>query len=437
MSQETSRRDLLKLAGAAGITLAMPLAARAEQTGTRKKGDKLRVACIGIGGRGGANLASAAKLGDVIALCDVDADRRAKALMEYPRATTFTDFRELLEKLDKDLDVVIVSTPDHTHAPAAAMAMKLGKHVYCEKPLTRTIFEARRLAELAKKHRVHTQMGNQSTSDDSVRQVANLIRSEAFGEVKEIHCWTNRAGNFWPQGISRPAPKEQPKQVDFDLWLGPSPERPYAEGYHPFAWRGWWEFGSGALGDIGCHNMNLPFMALDLNNPVAVQAETSGHNKDSYPLWSIVKYEFAANRNRPAVNLQWYDGGKLPAQELAPGVKFGQNGMIIVCEKATLVCGNEYGIRTTILGGAPLPSVEFVKSPGHMAELFLAAEGGPAPMSNIPNYSGPLTEMVLLGNLAVWANGPRLEYDAKKMAVKGTNEYDALIKPPYRAGWTL
>ncbi|MCE9559305.1 MAG: gfo/Idh/MocA family oxidoreductase, partial [Armatimonadetes bacterium] len=226
-----------------------------------------------------------------------------------------------------------------------------------------------------------------------------------------------------------------PKGVDFDLWLGPRPERPYAAGYHPFAWRGWWDFGTGSLGDMGCHIFNTPFMALDLRDPIAVQAETSGHNRDSFPEWVKVHYEFPERKGRPAVDLHWYDGGKRPDASLAKGFEFGGNGVILVCEKATIYSPNEFNTEYHLVGGGTIPDIEVDESPGHMAEFARAALGGKPAVSNFPNYSGPLTETVLLGNLAIWANGPRLEWDAKKMKVKGTDEYDALIKPAYRRGY--
>jgi hypothetical protein len=213
--------------------------------------------------------------------------------------------------------------------------------------------------------------------------------------------------------------------------------RPHAPGYHSFAWRGWWDFGSGSLGDIGCHCMNLPFMALDLRDPIAVTAQTSGHNRDSFPSWSIVKYEFPKRGNREAVNLHWYDGGKKPPQELAPGVDLGGNGCLIVCERATLFMPAEYGQGARIVGGGEMPAIVVEESPGHFTEFANAILGKGKAKSSIPEYSGPLTETVLLGNLAVWADGPRVEWDSKRMRVPGHPEYDTLIHPKYRSGWKL
>lgn len=382
-------------------------------------------------------MTQAAEHGEIVAICDTDAKERSRGMLEFPRATTFDDYRTMLQAMRGQLDAVVVSTPDHHHAIASILAMKQGLHCYCEKPLTRTIWEARQMAKVARDNKVATQMGNQSTSNTKMRKMAALVKNGTFGAVKEIHLWTDRAAAYWRQGIPRPNAAPSPKHVDFELWVGPRPERPYGDGYHPFAWRGWWDFGTGALGDMGCHIFNMSFMALDLRDPTSVQAETSGHDKDSFPSWSIVHYEFPERNGRPALKLHWYDGGKKPTQELAPGFNFGGNGQIMVCEKATVYSPNEYGTDFAMVGGAAIPDVQVEESPGHMAEFARACQGGPAAWSNFPDYSGPLTETVLLGNLAVWANGPKLEWDAKRMKVKGTDEFDALIKPNFRTGWSV
>ncbi len=444
MAHRPSRRELLKASAAAALGLATgipAIAAGAESRPIKKsrwKNEQIQFAIIGVGGRGGAHVAGAAENGVVYALCDVDAEKRTAQSMNHPSAHTFQDFREMLDILGDRIDAVSVATPDHVHAVAAAAALRMGKPTYCEKPLTRTIGEARHLAQIARQADVPTQMGNQGTSNTELRKVAALIQNGTFGTVKEVHCWTNRSGGWWPQGVDRPEPAEEiPKKLDWNLWLGPSPERPYADGYHPFAWRGWWDFGSGSLGDIGCHCMNLPYMALDLRNPLSVQAETSGHNRDSYPSWSVVRYEFGKRGSRPALPLTWYDGGKMPPQELAPGVELDVNGCLIVCESATLYSPREYGSGTVIVGGGEIPDIEVVEATGQFDEFAEAVAGGPEPWSNFPNYSGPLAETVLLGNLAVWADGNKVEWDARNAKAKGTDAYDSLIWPEYRDGWEL
>lgn len=438
MSKGLSRREVLRTAAVAAVGVPLVGSAATEQQRKWLHSEPIRFGIIGVGGKGWSGMEQAAQFGDIVGLCDVDVNPRAKGMAEHPRAAAFTDFRHMIDAMRGRMDAVVISTPDHVHAPAAAYAMRAGLHVYCEKPLSRTIWEARRLQELARQFKVQTQMGNQFTSHNPLRKTAAAIQAGLLGKVNEIHLWTDRPGGWWKQGVPRPEPKPAPKGVDFDLWLGPSPERPHAEGYHPFAWRGWWDFGTGSLGDIGCHNFNLAFQALDLRDPISVQAETSGHNRDSFPAWSIVTYEFGERGNRAPLKLYWYDGGKKPPADLGPGVEFGGNGSLIICEKGTLYAPNEYGGDPRLLSGDPVPVADFEESPGHMAEFARAIKEGRPANSNFPDYSGPLTETVLLGNLAVWADGPRLEWDAKRMQVKGgSKEYDSLIRPTYRPGWAL
>jgi predicted dehydrogenase len=398
---------------------------------------RLRVGIIGSGGKGWSGMMQAAEHGDIVAICDVDVRERAKAMAEFPSASSFEDYRQMLELMKGQMDAVVISTPDHNHAVASALAMRQGLHCYTEKPLTRTIWEARQLARIAREKRVATQMGNQSTASTPMRKAAALIKAGTFGKVKEVHLWTDRAAGWWPQGVGRPNPSPQPKYLDWNLWLGPRPERPYAEGYCPFVWRGFWDFGTGALGDMGCHIFNMPYMALDLRDPISVQAETSGHNRETFPAWSIVHYEFGQRGNRGPLMLHWYDSGKKPPASLAPSETYGGNGSLVVCENATIYSPDESNTQFRIVGGGQMPDVKVDESPGHMAEFMRAAAGGPPAVSNFPNYSGPLTETVLLGNLAIWANGPKVEWDARRMTVKGTNEYDALIHPGFRRGWDV
>lgn len=437
MANQTTRREILKASAVAALSSGVFGAVSAfGVTAPGANLNRVRCAVIGVAGRGSAHVSAARRLGEIVALCDIDTEKLAKVSVENPRAMTFVDFRQMLDLAGDQIDAVFVATPDHTHAPAAAMAMKMGKAVYCEKPLTRTVYEARRLKELAKKHGVVTQMGNHGTASTNLRKVAKLLREGAFGQVKEAHVWTNRAGGWWPQGVDRPASKPQPKTVAWDEWIGPSPFRDYADGYHAFAWRGWWDFGSGALGDIGCHAMNLPFMGLDLRDPLAITAKTSGHNKDSFPSWSEVTYEFGKRGKRDALNMTWYDGGRLPSKDLAPGVDYGGNGSLLVCEKATLFNPAEYGMSTQILGGMAMPETSVIESPGHFDEFIVAVEGGRMPESNF-DYSAALTETVVLGNLAVWASGERVEWDAANMKAKGRPDLDVLLQPQYRPGWEI
>jgi predicted dehydrogenase len=320
------------------------------------------------------------------------------------------------------------------------MAMQMGKHCFCQKPLTHSLWEARRLGEVARQKKVATQMGNQGTAGDGLRLSAAKIRAGALGTVKEVHVWTNRP--IWPQGVSRAEPAAVPSNLHWDLWLGPAPVRPYAPGYHTFSWRGWWDFGTGALGDMACHTVNLPFMALDLRDPVSVQAETSGHNRDSYPKSSKIRFEFPATKNRPAVTLYWYDGSNLPSEELRAGLeesgkKFPISGSLIIGDKGKLYTPGDYGGGGRLIEGVDVGEVKFVQSPGHFAEFVRAIKGGEAAMSNFPDYAVPLTETILLGNLAVWSEGKKVEWDAKKLRPKSGEDLSRIIHPAYRKGYTL
>jgi predicted dehydrogenase len=432
MNQQ-SRRDFLQGAAAAGLGFWVAGTARAEEP--KSALERINFACIGVGGKGSSDTAAAARAGNVVAICDVDDARLGKAGERYPKAVKFHDYRQLFDKLGKSIDAVTVSTPDHSHAPASASALHLGKHCFTQKPLTRTLWEARRLGELARAKKVATQMGNQGTASESLRKAAALVRAGVLGKVTEVHVWTNRP--IWPQGIKRPAKAEVPATLKWDLWLGPSSVRPYGAGYHPFAWRGWFDFGSGALGDMACHTLNMPFMALDLRDPIAVEAESSGTDRDSFPKWSVIRYTFPARGARPALTLTWYDGGKRPAEGLlGEGTEMARSGSLLIGAKGKLYAPGDSAGRYQLLGGAAEVKVDFPRSPGHFAEFVRAIRGGPAPLANFADYAGPLTETVLLGNLAVYA-GKKVEWDARALRAKNAPEVETLIRPVYRKGYTL
>ncbi len=432
----TSRRQFLKTTAATGV--GVWVAGGIAPKESRAANEQIAFASIGIGGKGSSDSADAARRGRMVAICDVDEKRLAGAAKKYEGARTYTDFRKLYDEVGDKIDAVTVSTPDHAHAVAALMGMRMGKHCFCQKPMTHSIYEARLMAEVAREKKVATQMGNQGTAGDGLRKAAALIKAGALGTVKEVHVWTNRP--IWPQGGERAPEEPVPEGLDWDSWISRAPFRPYARGYHPFAWRGWWDFGTGALGDMACHTMNMPFMGVDLRDPISVHAETSGHNRDSYPKWSIIKYEFAATDSRPAVTLAWYDGGKLPDSELLDGKKPSGSGCVVIGEKGKLYSPNDYGGRYELLGGAEEKEVEFPKSPGHFDEWVRAIKGGEPAVSNFPDYAGPLTETVLLGNLAVWADGQKVAWDAKKMKAKTDSEVpgiETIIRPKPRKGYTL
>jgi predicted dehydrogenase len=433
MSFQSNRREFLKGAALTGLGLTLGDAAWAQD---KSANERVNFGCIGVGGKGDSDTADAARLGNLVAICDVDDDTLAKAAKKYPNAKVYNDYRKMLDEMGKSIDAVTVSTPDHNHAPAAAMALHMNKHVFCQKPLTHSLFEARRLGRLASRNKLATQMGNQGTADPSRRRNAALVRAGALGTVTEVHVWTNRP--IWPQGGPRPVETAVPSNLHWDLWLGPAPARPYGAGYHPFAWRGFWDFGTGALGDMACHTLNLPFDALDLRDPISVVAQTAGHNRDSYPKWSIINYEFAANDHRPAVKLVWYDGGKLPPADILDGQKLADSGTLIIGDKGKLYTTGDYGGGGKFLGdGVTMPEVSVPVSPGHFEEFIRAIKTGEPAASNFPNYAGPLTETVLLGNLAVWADGKKIEWDARHLKATNAPEVEEIIRPKYRDGWTL
>lgn len=430
---DQSRRDFLRNATVAGVGIAFADEAWAKPV--RSANEKVAFACIGVGGKGSSDTADAAKFGDVVAICDIDDKTLAKAKEKYPNAKVYTDYRKMFEEMGKSIDAVTVSTPDHHHAIAAAMAMKMGKHCFCQKPLTHSIWEARQMGEIARKMKVATQMGNQGTAGGGLRNDAMMIKKGVLGTVTEVHCWTNRP--IWPQGVERGAEKPVPSHVHWEEWIGPAPMRPYADGYHTFAWRGWWDFGTGALGDMACHTVNMPYMALDLRYPTSVVATSSGNNKDSYPRSSEIIFEFPATKDRPAVKMVWYDGGKMPPAEMFEGTKPSDSGSLIIGSKGKMYTGGDYGGGGKLLGDASEIEVEYTRSPGHFEEFIRAIKEGIPATSNFPDYAGPLTETILLGNLAVWAEGKKIEWDAKKLRAKNAPEVAKIIKPDYRKGWEL
>lgn len=434
MSHKSNRRRFLQTSAAAGI--GYWVAGGAEAAESRSPNEKIGMASIGIDGKGNSDSNDAGGNGAMVAICDVDAGRLHTAgSQRFPKAKQYTDFRKMLDEMGSAIDAVTVSTPDHTHAPAALMAMRMGKHCFCQKPLSRTIYEARLMGQVAREKNLATQMGNQGTADNGLRKAAAWLRAGAVGTVREVHVWTNRP--IWGQGIPRPAPAECPKNLKWDLWLGPAPKRPYANKvYHPFQWRGWWDFGTGALGDMACHEINMAFMGLDLRDPVSFQAETSGHNHDSLPKKAIVTYQFPANDWRPGVKLVWYDGGNKPSRELCAGKVPGNEGKLVIGDKGKL-----WGYSDLYDGAEPV-DVKFTRSPGHFTEWVRAIRGGEPAVSNFPDYAGPLAEVVVAGNLAVWVAdkpglGPKVEWDAKNMKVTNIDGLEAVIKPTYRKGYTL
>ncbi len=405
--------------------------------------ERINLAGIGVGGKGAGDVNDAAKEGcNVVALCDVDEGRAQGTFAKYPEAKRYKDFRVMLEK-QKDVDAVMVSTPDHTHAPAAIMAMKMGKHCYCQKPLTHSIYEARQMAQVAKEQKVATQMGNQAHAGEPIRRAVEAVRAGIIGKVTEAHIWTDRP--IWPQGVTRPEERPPvPEGLDWDLWLGPAPERPYHPAYVPFKWRGWWDFGTGALGDMACHIMDMAYWALELDAPKSVEAISEGATRESPPLWSTISYEFPARGNQPPVKLVWYDGKKegkqnFPPDEIVEGRDPKGFGTILIGEKGKMYFnrGNTSWVTTpeSLKESFEAPPQIIPRTRNEDYEWVQAIKGGPAALSNF-SYAGPFTETVLLGNVAIRA-GKKILWDAKQLKVTNVSEANQYIRREYRKGWSL
>jgi len=457
MSIITNRRSFLFGASAAGFGIFAQ--GRRGWAGGVAPNEALNIACIGVGGKGRSDTEQVARLGKIVALCDIDQERLDAMAAKHKEAKKYNDFRELLHGLGSQLDAVVVSTPDHTHAPAAVTAMRLGKHVYCQKPLTHSVWEARLMRETARSKGVCTQMGNQGTADPGFRNGVELVRSGAIGEVREVHVWTNRPFNYWQQApdiVARPPAAPVPAHVRWDLFLGPAPERPYNKVYHPHNWRGWWDFGTGALGDMACHTANLAFMALELGVPVRVSAQSSEINPETYPAWATITYEFPASGNRPAVKLTWYEGAKNgrrnlpPAKLFFPGSGFqpSDSGSIFVGSKWRMYSPNDYGAvqmfwpagknQELNVPERSLPRIEGARGDdAHKLEWVQAIRAGKPSLalSNF-DYAATLTESMLLGNVAV-RSGQAFDYNPETGEIAGSASASQYLKPYFRKGWEI
>jgi len=399
--------------------------------------EKLNIAGIGVGGRGTDDI-NGVSSENIVALCDVDEKQAGAMFRRFPKAKRYHDFRKMLEK-ERTIDAVVIATADHTHAPAAVMAMKLGKHVYCEKPLTHSIHEARVMKETAAEYEVATQMGIQGHSYDGHRRAVELLRAGVIGPVREVHVWSDRP--IWPQGIDRPKDTPPvPPHLKWDLWLGPAPWRPYHPAYVPFKWRGWWDFGTGALGDMGIHNADVAFWGLKLGAPTSAEAEVSDVHAETAPKWSIIRFEFPARGSLPPLKFTWYDGGKKPPKELAGGQELPTNGALMIGKKGTMLSPDWHADKFKLLPeekfkGFEGPEQTIPRSPGHHKEWVVACKGGSPAMADF-SYSGPMTEAVLLGNVAIRA-GEKIEWDAEKLKVTNCPKANEFIRREYRSGWTL
>lgn len=405
--------------------------------------ERLRIAAVGIGGMGSGDLASVAEGNDVVALCDVDHQAIERQAAKYPQAKHYADFREMFDR-QKDIEAVVIATPDHTHAIVSILAMQLGKHVHCQKPLTHSVYEARQMAEVARQTKVATQMGNQGQASESARIICETIWSGALGTIREVHAGSNRFPAITPRGVARPSETPAvPEWLNWDLWLGPAPERPYHPTYHPFSWRSWWDFGTGVLGDIGCHQLSAVFKALKLGHPTSIEASSSNHQlppeitRETAPMSSITRWEFPAEGERAAVTVTWWDGGLKPPRpaELEADRKFAEDDWLYIVGDQGKMYGDRLIPETRALEfGTPPRKLE--RSPGHYREWLTACKGGPAAGSDFVQHAAHLAEVVLLGNIAIRTQ-EKLLWDGPNLKFTNSDAANALINPSYREGWQL
>lgn len=453
------RRDFLKTTGlgTGALLLGFPAIVRGQNLNSR-----LNVACIGLGGMGSGDVDETANAGGtIIGLCDVDSRMIDKKAAKYPEAKKFADFRKMLAEMDKDIDAVTISTPDHLHGMAAKMAMKMGKHVYCQKPLTQTVHEARELVRIAREKKLATQMGNQGSAGDGLRRAVEVIQSGAIGKPLELHVWSNRP--VWPQGLERPKGESPvPPELDWNLWLGPAPFRPYVENaYHTFNWRGWMDFGTGALGDMACHTVNMPFRALKLGHPSLVECEMASRIfPETYPLTSRIRFEFPEREGLPPLKFWWYDGAPSvdnaplrPYPDIVKDVvnlrgKLPPSGCLIIGEKGKLFAPDDYGAmfflqlegEEKFIQGAKHEAIKDIpqslpRSPGHYKEWIEMIKGGPAAYSNF-EIAGYLTEIILLGCIALRVGeGVKMEWDGPNMRSPNCPEAARFVQRNNRTGW--
>ena len=457
-----TRRQFLRrtsLAAGAAATFSFPFVGR-----VLGANDRINVACIGVGGKGDSDSNNAAECGgNIVAICDVDANTLDKKATQFPEAKKFRDYRKLLDEIGKDIDAVTVSTPDHHHGSAAIRAMRLGKHCFCQKPLTQTVAEARLMRTLAAEKKLATQMGNQGSAETGLRRAIEVIQAGVIGKPLELHVWSNRP--IWPQGLMRPPGEDPvPAHLDWDLWLGPAAKRPFKPGvYHTFNWRGWFDFGTGALGDMACHTVNMPFRALKLGYPNVVECEVASRIfPETFPKTSRLRFEFPERDGLPPLKFWWYDGS--PKDELKPlrppadvtreilqtmGT-LPPSGALIVGEKGKLFSPDDYGARFLVamkdqesyVQGDKHDAVTAVpqslpRSPGHMQEWFRMMKEGTPAFSNF-DIAAYLTEIILLGcvGMRVGENF-RMQWDGPNLKSTNVPQAAHFVKRDNRKGWEI
>ncbi len=464
MSKEgISRRDFLAAScaslAAVGCARTGIRKTRISKTRFESPNEKLNIASIGVGGKGYSDVETCDSE-NIIALCDVDEKRAAGAFRKYSQAKKYADFRRMLDDC-KEIDAVTISTPDHMHAIAAMRCMEMGKHVYVQKPLTHTVFEARMLRDAARKYGVATQMGNQGAASDMHREVCEMIWAGLIGQVQEVHSWTDRPTGWWPQGIPNPLPAQPvPEHLDWDLWLGPAPYRAYNSGYCPFNWRGWWDFGCGALGDIACHNLSPVVKALCLEYPVGVEClHQKEMNDQTYPTESIIRYDFPERKGFGPVALYWYDGELKP--KLPDRVRDDldllseKTGTLFIGEKGIIVMKGRIAKNLLVVGGdivedyaridPIIPRLPYIPNKDgdkpeldrmHKMDWIRSCKTGSVSGTNF-DHAGPLTEWVVMGNISLKFPKQKLEWDGPNMRFTNCREANRYVDKEYRRGWGL
>ena len=458
--KEFTRRKFVKNTGiATGAVLGFPAIVSGQNLNS-----KIRVACIGVGGKGSSDTDNAAREGgEIVALCDIDRNMIKRKAGKFPKAKQYQDFRKLLEEMENQIDAVTVSTPDHCHGVAAITAMAMGKHAYVQKPLAQTVWESRIMRNLAREKKLATQMGNQGSANEGLRRGVEVIHAGAIGKPQELHVWTNRP--VWPQGVDRPKGSDPvPAHLDWDLWLGPALPRPYKAGvYHTFKWRGWFDFGTGALGDMACHTVNMPFRALKLGYPDRIECEVASRPyKETFPLSSRVRFDFPSRGDWPALKFWWYDGN--PRDRQAPirpysditanlvsnqGNKLPVSCCLIKGTEGEIYSPDDYGQNVflmrkgeksyTNINNHPackdIPKV-IPRSPGHVKEWFQMMKDPGKPAYSSFEIAAYLNEVILLGCLAQQiGEGRPIEWDGPNMKSKDNEEASKLVKRDYRPGW--
>ena len=433
-----SRRSFLKRASWASGAATFPFVSTRNVLGAN---ERLNIGGIGSGGKGKADL-TFCESQNIVALVDIDHQRATEMFEKSPQAKRYKDYRVMFDEMTDKIDAVTISTPDHMHFHPAIRAVHSNKHVFCQKPLTQTVWEARTLTQAAHKAGVATQMGNQGISSPKMRRDAEVVKAGALGEIKEMHCWTNRPGRYWKQGLERPKGNHPvPNHIDWDLWIGCAPWRPYNPAYHPFNWRAYWDFGTGAIGDMGCHLLNLASLTMDIRDPSKIVASGVGQTHETGPTESHIVWDFPDRPGQSAFKFHWYDGGRKPSQDLFPQAAFDTNGILMIGTDDTML--THYSGGGELMSGRRYRDINAPRILGecedwhqcHYDDWFNACKGGKTALSSF-DKAGPITEVVLLGQVAMRA-GTEIEWDASNMKVTNNKKANKYISTEYRKGWEI